>query len=530
MRKSIVAMMLIGLFCGQRATLGHDDLHPAVFLDVGGRLAYTPDARGNTVPDFSRCGYRGGGVALPEVPVRVTLTPVKGSLDDTERIQAAIDALSTREPDASGFRGALLLKRGLYRIAGSLKLSASGVILRGEGQQEDGTVLLATGTQQRTLIEATGTRTVSEVRGTRQPITDSYVPWGATMVGVESTSGFRVGNRVMVHRPSTAEWIHAIGMDRMVERAGTVQWEPGRYDLCYERTIVAIEENRLRLDAPMVQALDARYGGGTVVVFQEKEAASRMGVEGLRLVSEYVKGNEELDEQHAWLGVSLNVGNSWVRNVTTVHFSHGVSCGRHARFTTVQDCACLKPVSQITGGRRYAFEISGQYCLIQRCYSEESRHAEVTGSRVCGPNVFLDCLAENTHSDAGPHQRWATGVLWDNLKGGAFNAQDRGNYGSGHGWAGALMVFWNCETQSICVQQPPTSQNYAIGCTGKVSAGRFKDRTPGHYESMGQHVAPRSLYLQQLEQRLGTIAVENVTTKAQRNGTIYRVLKEILSN
>jgi len=228
--------------------------------------------------------------------------------------------------------------------------------------------------------------------------------------------------------------------------------------------------------------------------------------------------------------VSVNdAANSWVRNVTVVHFSHAVTLGRMAKFITMQDCAYLKPVSIIRGGRRYPYLINGQYCLIQRCYSDHSRHALATGARVCGPNVFLDCLAENTHSDTGPHQRWAVGILWDNLKGGRFNAQDRAMMGTGHGWAGAQQVFWNCETSSICVQQPPTAQNYAIGCLGKISNGSFKGRKPGYYESHGVHVEPRSLYLRQLKDRLGPQAVKNITTEAQREGVIYKVLKETLA-
>ncbi|VGO18852.1 hypothetical protein [Pontiella sulfatireligans] len=278
-----------------------------------------------------------------------------------------------------------------------------------------------------------------------------------------------------------------------------------------------------------MNAMEDIYGGGYVYPFKEDGRSILVGIEHLRLVSEYEKGKEDRDEVHAWIGITLNSKHSWVRNVTTVHFSHGVYLGRSAKFVTVQDCACLKPVSLIIGGRRYPFCVSGQYCLVQRCYSDHSRHAEATSSLVSGPNVFLDCLADNTHADTGPHHRWAVGILWDNLKGGQFNAQDRGNLGSGHGWAGALQVFWNCETSSICVQEPPSAQNYAIGCTGRISRGRFKDRKPGHYESHGKHVEPRSLYLKQLEDRLGTRAVEHVTTKAQRVGSIYEALRRELA-
>lgn len=497
-----------------------------VFKGPDDRLAYTADERGNRIGDFSRCGYMGGGVRIPDLPVVATLSPLPGNADDTARIQAAIDALASRKPDHRGLLGALLLKRGTYRVSGSLKISASGLVLRGEGQGPDGTILLGTGKVQRTLITVGGKARIKEVAGSRQKIADDYVPWGVRDFELVSTKGFAVGDSVIIYRPSPANWISDIGMDRIAGREGTKQWKAGGYDLNFQRTVTAIKGNRIQLDAPVVNAMEAKYGGGFVYKFTEEGRSQQNGVEHLRLVSEYEKGQENKDEAHAWTGVSLDhTTDSWVRNLTTVHFSHAVSLGSMSKFVTVQDCACLKPVSLITGGRRYSYSINGQYGLVQRCYSDQARHALVTGSKVCGPNVFLDCLAENNHSDIGPHHRWAVGILWDNLKGGAFNAQDRGHMGSGHGWAGAQQVFWYCVTSSICVQQPPTAQNYAIGCTGKISNGALGGRKPGYYESHGTHVQPRSLYLKQLEDRLGVSAVKNITIEEQRNGSIYDWLK-----
>lgn len=528
--KTIARPMLIPLLGWALVSLQaaiDTEVKPLVYEGSDGKLVYTTDAKGNRIGDFSRCGYMGGGVRIPLLPVHATLSPLPGDADDTARIQTVLDTLASRKPDDGGFRGALLLKQGIYRVSGTLKLAASGVVLRGEGQDKDGTILLGTGKVQRTLISIGGKVRIKEVAGSRQKIADEYVPWGVRYFELVSAKGFLVGDSVMVFRPSTANWISDIGMDRIAARTGTKQWSAGGYDLNFERTVTAIKGNRIQLDAPIVNAIEAEYGGGFVYKFTEKGRSRQVGVEHLRLVSEYEKGQEDKDEAHAWTGVSLNhTADSWVINVTTVHFSHAVSLGSMSKFATVQDCACLKPVSLITGGRRYPYNIDGQYDLVQRCYSDQARHAEATGSKVCGPNVFLDCLAENTHSDIGPHHRWAVGILWDNLKGGDFNAQDRGHMGSGHGWAGAQQVFWNCETSAICLQQPPTAQNYAIGCTGKVSNGSFGGRKPGYYESHGTHVEPRSLYLHQLAERLGESAVKNITIEEQRNGSIYDLLKE----
>src|SRR4030095_6193143 len=97
--------------------------------------------------DFSNCGYRGGGVPIPDVPANVTLAPGNGN--DTQRIQSALDQIAKLPIEPSGFRGAVLLKRGRYRIEGALAIKASGVVLRGEGQGEDRTVLIAAGSKSR---------------------------------------------------------------------------------------------------------------------------------------------------------------------------------------------------------------------------------------------------------------------------------------------------------------------------------------------------------------------------------------------
>ncbi len=76
-----------------------------VFPGAGGKLVYKPwNDRGDTILDFSNCGYGGGGVALPLVPAKVTLAPASGSGDDTPRIQTAIEQVGKVSPAANGFR------------------------------------------------------------------------------------------------------------------------------------------------------------------------------------------------------------------------------------------------------------------------------------------------------------------------------------------------------------------------------------------------------------------------------------------
>ena len=219
-------------------------------------LDYGVQENGDRIPDFSCCGYRGGGVKIPDVSEKVALE-ARDTGDDTERIHNAIDQLATMAPNDDGFRGAVLLKSGTYRVAGTLVMKEGGVVLRGAGQEDGGTVIVATGT-------------------------------------------------------------------------------------------------------------------------------------------------------------------------------------------------------------------------------------------------------------------------YDNVACGDLNVQWRGRSGTGHGWAGANTVFWNCRAGSIDCQKPPTANNYCIGCTGSI-------RGSGYIASKGHPVLPRSLYLKQLEDRLGKQAVKNVTTQDQREGTIDELLRSRLS-
>ncbi|NMB51591.1 MAG: hypothetical protein GX999_04640, partial [Bacteroidales bacterium] len=111
-----------------------------VYPGTDGRLVYSPDSLGNTIPDFSNAGYKGGGVSLPYVAVKETIWPVKGN--STPIIQAAIDRVSALSPDASGFRGAVLLRAGIYELEAPITIKASGVVLRGEDMDDIGTILI----------------------------------------------------------------------------------------------------------------------------------------------------------------------------------------------------------------------------------------------------------------------------------------------------------------------------------------------------------------------------------------------------
>lgn len=550
-----------------------------VYVGDSGKLEYKPYTdKGDIIPDFSNCGYMGGGVAIPDIPVvAVVESPSKD--DDTSMIQSKIDSVSKLPLDKNGFRGAILIKKGTYRISSPLKITASGIILRGEGDsKKNGTILLATSPNKYNVIELGINARLTPIISTERYITDDYVPSGTKTIHVKDAGKvFKVGDEVVVHRPSTEKWIRAIGMDSIPPRPlkgettkesflrfrkygkktntnGTKQWEPNTRDLLFERTIVSIEADRITLDIPLVNALQKEFGGARIYKYTFPERISQCGVEniyGMSVFDPNVKEHNEYigkyyaDEKHANNFIfCYAVENAWIRNVSVEQFDCCVWTSSSSKFITGQDLSATNPVSVITGGRRYAYSVWGQMCLFQRCYSSHHRHEFVLGASVAGPNAFVDGSGEMTFASSEPHQRWAAGCLYDNIRitgpDGSLLSVNRGWYGSGHGWSGAQIVFWNCSAPVIMVMQPPTAQNFAIGGSkllnnkwGKnarentikaingVSRSNFQDKGlmavgDGWIELANKTVKPQSLYYQQLKDRLGIDALKNMTSTIQK--------------
>ena len=521
------------------------DLRPTVSRvhpGVAGKLIYTADDQGNTIPDFSHAGYGGGGVPIPDVPVKETVWPVAG--DNTSNVQAAIDRVSALPPDQNGFRGAVMLRMGYYKMATPIVIQASGVVLRGEGMGDTGTILIGTGNPRAnepagrgfgrslpTLVKIGGTAGWSPKEESKQLVTADYVPVGTRSIPVASARGFKAGDKVIVRRIGNQDWINTMGMNGTTPQT---TWKP--FNVEWDRVVVDVQGNNILIDAPITCAIEKRWGGGEVVKYDDPARIENVGVENLRGMSEfdptkrtaeygnmdrpnYVGEEYYSDEDHYWNFITLdNLRNAWVRNVTALHFAYSmVGTQRGAKWITVQDCVSREPVSRRMGARRFTFGLRGELTLVQRCHSDKGRHSFMMGQPSSTSNVFLDCTATHPYSSSETHEQWATGGLYDNV-----HAPLTARFWKdiNIGWGGGNTVFWNSEGPFL-VQKPPTAQNYSFGHIGVDSISfniPLQDLTKegGYIESLDTHVSPRSLYLTQLRDRLGESALRSVTTPGQK--------------
>ncbi len=329
------------------------DYSLAVHPDKDGKLVYNADYRGNRIPDFSTVGYMAGEVPIPDVPVKIVLEPIPG--DNTERIQEAINELSKMEPDENGFRGAILLKKGIYEINDYLIIAESGIVLRGEGRGEpevfdtddlpftwkvmgqdfwldpvkrytldelkdslkdkEATILIATGKERRTLINVQGGREYIQVpKGdllesyprrnwlsdpitilaeTKSDIIDQYVPVGAKSFRVENPEFFEVGDPIIILRIGNSEWISEIQMDQIPPRPdGGRITQWSPFNLEFENIITSIDGDKIYVKHPIVNAIEKQWGGGRIYRYEDDGRIQNVGIENLHAIS-YWRANED---------------------------------------------------------------------------------------------------------------------------------------------------------------------------------------------------------------------------------------------
>lgn len=506
---------------------GADDVAPAIGLDKDG-LVYESLNNGDRVPDYSYCGFASGTLAIPIVTTRLTLRPSGG--DDTQAIQAAIDRLASLPIDESGWRGALQLSPETFRVSGSLHLRGSNYVLRGTHHGTERTIISATGISRRPLIVVGGTPTLDTTARHSQPSNAridaesdrrfsarivSYVPVGAMRVVVDDGSQWHVGQSLQVHHPSTTQWIAAVGMNRFPNddgRGSWLDWKPDTLDLCWRRTIVAVDGQILHLDAPLTSAIDPELTPATVSSIQLAGEAHHLGVEGLELISQADTALNPKDEEHAWDAVRLNhVTDAWVRSVSCRQFvGSAVHVGQAARRVTIADCDSSNPISEDAGWRRHTFYTLGEQTLFLRCRAEEGRHDFAVGPLACGPNAFVHCSARRASAPSGPVGSWASGVLFDNVEidGSRLAVTNRETAAQGTGWAAANCMLWNCVASVIECRRPPTAYNWAIGVWGEVVGD-------GSWKHLNEFAKPNSLFAAQLAERIGEDDAAKVMSKTE---------------
>lgn len=463
-----------------------------------GQIEYSADHLGNRVMDYSYCGYRQSAYAIPDVKVVAYVSWQEG--DQSARIQAAIDYVASLKRDkVTGMRGTVLLGEGTFVINKPLRITDSGIVLRGVSKTR--TVLSKHGVDRGAAVYIEGKNDMKVLESFK--ITDDYVPAGGQALHIAFThlplKESLNGMNIMIVRHSSKEWIKSIGCHEFGGGLGYWGWKPGEMDVMWERNVTGFFGNELQIDAPISASIDLKMGGATALRYVWPGRVFESGVENLTIEAPIVDANMQ-NEDHCWDGIYIeNAKNCWVRMVNFRGLAGSAVIIHKGGFQiTVEDCISRQPQSEIGGLRRRTFLTLGGKCLFQRCYSEEGINDFSAGYCAPGPNAFVQCEAVGSHGFSGSSSSWATGLLFDNVnvENGAISFKNLGLDKWGAGWNTANSLLWQCMASKIdCYNVTKFDRNYAIGCWAYCQGDGF-------WLSTNDHVNPYSFFLYQLEQRI----------------------------
>jgi len=326
-----------------------------------------------------------------------------------------------------------------------------------------------------------------------------------------AASAFSVGEDIVIQRPQTQPWINAIAMNTL-----TNPWSPGT-GLKFEREITAVNGNQITVDAPLCNPIESAWTTGLVYQVTDSGRIQNVGIENLCGVGQMADYPSNI--LNGTFITYQNLKNCWIHDVLMSGWGNGITL--NDKWCTVQDCIYTNPATGTASAApaAYTFNSSAAQSLFQRCTSYGGYyHIMVTQAGTPGPDVFLNFNCQGTHYNGGPHQRWAAGALHDNILMAADTEGDytpylavnnRGNDGSGQGWSAGFSVMYNCQVPQFQLEQPNTTTNqynWTIGGIGSEES--YSDE--GIYDTLGTIVSPHSLYLEQLKERLGPAAIQNI--------------------
>lgn len=347
------------------------------------------------LPDFSYAGYHRSERGIPEVKRPVFDVTGFGAVADDEvcdraAIQKAVDAA-----EAAG-GGVVHFPRGRFVLNDKMdteliRVSASGVVWRGSGSGEGGTVLAA---REALAPPPPGKLWMSpyvinvvapKTRALSSDIVED-VAQGSFEVKVRSAKGFEAGDWVTLSLLDNDE--------RLVESEleGFVKIDP-RWTAIIEKgvhveerhQIDRVKGNTLVLTVPVMKPIEAKYDWKVETLSTIEE----VGFEGIRFEGQwsdlFVHHRSWMDDGGYSMLKMVGVVNSWIRDCEFANLNRVASINNSAHVTVLDT-----KLTGIPGHNAICFHGSS-FCLMSNVQDEASHWHSLGVSKPAIGNVLVDC-------------------------------------------------------------------------------------------------------------------------------------------
>ena len=481
--------------------------------------------------DYSYAGYEHGEKAIPDVQGPVFKVTDYGAIaDDSISDEDAIRKAVVAAENAGG--GVVLFPAGKFLIwadrskADVIRISKSGVVIRGAGCGKGGTVIRAihSGYRMGPYAVPKGTKDADGkddwskipyffmfegVEGGKKEAGKSTAVIGAVKRGsftipVKSIEGFKVGEWVAV-KAATPKLDAELMCGLQPDPTWTRIIKDGS-SMSELHQVMEIQGESLILKEPVLVNLGADFEAKIFPM----TLIEQVGVEDMALQGgwrgAFVHHRSALDDE-GWDGIQFKgVANGWVRRCSFLNLNTGVYLRDSA--------ACSILENRFAGNKgHYDVAIRSNCSFNMMGLTEETtapQHGASTGNRSAGTVVWRWLMSKASTVDSHGNGPYAT--LIDRVDGGTMTRSG----GPAPSFPNHLrwMVFWNFFYDSDD-EQPINFWNYEKGKEAKFVKPLFvglhgkpvklKEDSVEANEYPGTPVSPESLYEAQLKLRLGKL-------------------------
>ena len=469
--------------------------------------------RAGRLPDFSFAGYRSGERPIPDYPEAASVATfgARGDdeLDDTEAFKAAL---------AKTEAGAITVPAGRYIISDVLRITRSGVVLRGAGAGrttlyfprpleavEPNKGETASGKVTSNYSWSGGFVRLQGKFGSdaSTPVTELAVR-GDQVIHVAKPDVLKVGQVVEVRVTDTAE--NTLVTHLYSDDTGDIAKINGKTTTSLVTQIVAIEGNAVKLARRLRFDLRAEW---KPVVRAFKPTVTDSGVEDLTFAFPKTPYDGHFSEQGFNPLAFVNVAHCWGRRLNFVNADSGPMVG--GVFNTVSDVVFESSRSPDAGGHQghhgiYLHRL-GDHLFTRFDFRMRFLHdISVSG---CAGVVVAQGRGEDLCFDN--HKRAPYETLFTDIDLGRGTRPWKSGGGPSLGkHAGARTTFWNLRAAGPLPEPPSVYAPWSLNLIG-VDLGRPGIADPaGTWREFaaGEAVSPSDLHAAQLRRRLAETNAE----------------------
>ncbi|WP_281989570.1 DUF4955 domain-containing protein [Aquimarina aggregata] len=483
------------------------------------------------LPDFSYAGYKYSEVALPKVDFKVFNVIDYGAVpnddrSDKESIKKAIAAASKNG------EGVIFFPKGKYFINTEedsldiVKIESSKIVFRGEGANENGSILLfkrdlPPANPEKLWTVPYAIKTTVEKKGKFLTNVISDARRETFVLKVEDASRIKPGDWVVLKMKNNDKELVAEDIAPLsIEPKWTTIQEKG-VQINEMHKVASVHKDTLVFSEPIHYNVNSSHGW-KLYHFPHLQ---RIGFENIMFLGnwdgKFVHHRSPQDDG-GWSILNLNnLVNSWVRNCTFKNVNRALSINSSAAVTALN----ISVEGKI--GHNGVSAGGGSTGILLAYINDKAGMHHTTG--VGGGSTTGTVIWRSTHPSHTSFESHASQprcTLFDNVKGGFFAGRAGGAIKNlpNHG---RFLVLWNYEETDEPEKNfdfiSKTSEYWKIvppivvGFYGKGST--FNKDEVQLQESIGKPVQPESLFEEQLKLRLGKLPDWIVEQKRNQNST-----------